>query len=302
MKNFLTTSVIYLNNLAILEVVGIDSILLIQGQGSAQINHATEYFSPLCSFCTPLGKIIANSRLIRVNKYCYWILIHSTILKTLFIHLKKYTNFYKKVKINFRNDIYLLGIIDINRKYFKKKTNIKKLPFLPGELNIENNFYLIYHNGINRIIVITYKYNMKYLISKFSKLELKYWLLNDIQSGFIFLDITKSNMLLPQMINWETLGGISFKKGCYTGQEIIARVHYIVKFQKRLMRFYKENNSILYIKKYSVLLFSNTEYGIIELIGLIQNIKNIYLNNTINILSLPYDIKRLNPEELIIHI
>ena len=37
------------------------------------------------------------------------------------------------------------------------------------------------------------------------------------------------------MLNWEALGGISFKKGCYTGQEVVARAHFRGQVKKRLV-------------------------------------------------------------------
>ncbi|MCF5506148.1 folate-binding protein, partial [Pseudomonas syringae] len=41
---------------------------------------------------------------------------------------------------------------------------------------------------------------------------------------------------IPQMINLQAVGGVSFKKGCYTGQEIVARMQYLGKLKRRLYR------------------------------------------------------------------
>ena len=43
-------------------------------------------------------------------------------------------------------------------------------------------------------------------------------------------------LFIPQMINLQALGGVSFKKGCYTGQEIVARMQYLGKLKRRLYR------------------------------------------------------------------
>ena len=40
---------------------------------------------------------------------------------------------------------------------------------------------------------------------------------------------------MPQMVNLDALGGINFKKGCYTGQEIVARTHYLGKVKRRTL-------------------------------------------------------------------
>ena len=41
---------------------------------------------------------------------------------------------------------------------------------------------------------------------------------------------------MPQMVNLDKLGGVSFKKGCYPGQEIVARTHYLGKIKRHLYR------------------------------------------------------------------
>ena len=43
-------------------------------------------------------------------------------------------------------------------------------------------------------------------------------------------------LFIPQMLNLQAVGGVSFKKGCYTGQEIVARMQYLGKLKRRLYR------------------------------------------------------------------
>jgi len=39
---------------------------------------------------------------------------------------------------------------------------------------------------------------------------------------------------VPQMVNFEVIGGVNFKKGCYPGQEVVARMHYLGKPKRRM--------------------------------------------------------------------
>lgn len=57
------------------------------------------------------------------------------------------------------------------------------------------------------------------------------WL--EISAGIPDITIATQDTLVPQMANLDTLGGISFNKGCYTGQEIVARTHYLGKVKRR---------------------------------------------------------------------
>jgi hypothetical protein len=62
------------------------------------------------------------------------------------------------------------------------------------------------------------------------------WQLLNIQAGVPVITAATSEAFVPQMTNLQLLGGVSFTKGCYTGQEIVARMHYLGKLKKRMYR------------------------------------------------------------------
>lgn len=63
------------------------------------------------------------------------------------------------------------------------------------------------------------------------------WLLADIEAGIPTIVAATSGEFVPQMVNLDLLGGISFTKGCYTGQEIVARMKYLGRVKRRMLRF-----------------------------------------------------------------
>ena len=63
------------------------------------------------------------------------------------------------------------------------------------------------------------------------------WELADIDAGFARITSATHEEFLPQMLNLDWLGGIGLEKGCYTGQEIVARTHYLGQLKRRLFRF-----------------------------------------------------------------
>jgi folate-binding protein YgfZ len=62
------------------------------------------------------------------------------------------------------------------------------------------------------------------------------WELAEIDSGVPHITATTQEQFVPQMINFELIGGINFKKGCYPGQEIVARSQYLGKLKRRMLR------------------------------------------------------------------
>lgn len=58
------------------------------------------------------------------------------------------------------------------------------------------------------------------------------WL--DIRSGIPVILPQTQEQFVPQMVNFELIGGVNFKKGCYPGQEVVARVQYLGKVKRRM--------------------------------------------------------------------
>ncbi len=71
----------------------------------------------------------------------------------------------------------------------------------------------------------------------------KIWNKLDILAGFAWIDFKNKEKFLPQMLNLDKFGAVSFSKGCYVGQEVIARLHYRGKVKKSLQLFKTKLNS-----------------------------------------------------------
>ncbi|HMA30440.1 MAG TPA: folate-binding protein [Casimicrobiaceae bacterium] len=64
------------------------------------------------------------------------------------------------------------------------------------------------------------------------------WRRLDIQAGIPWIGAATSDLFVPQTANWEVLGGVDFQKGCYPGQEIVARTQYLGRLKERLFAFH----------------------------------------------------------------
>lgn len=60
------------------------------------------------------------------------------------------------------------------------------------------------------------------------------WRLAEIHAGIPHIVAATSEKFVPQMLNYDLLGGVSFKKGCYPGQEVVARTQYLGKLKRRV--------------------------------------------------------------------
>lgn len=62
------------------------------------------------------------------------------------------------------------------------------------------------------------------------------WERQEIAAGRGEVRSETTGVFIPQMLNLQHIGGVSFRKGCYTGQEIVARMHYLGKLKRRMYR------------------------------------------------------------------
>ncbi len=72
--------------------------------------------------------------------------------------------------------------------------------------------------------------------TELAEADLNPWLLGQVRAGIGQVMPATRELFIPQMLNLQAIGGVSFKKGCYTGQEIVARMQYLGKLKRRLYR------------------------------------------------------------------
>lgn len=69
------------------------------------------------------------------------------------------------------------------------------------------------------------------------------WQLLEIRAGIPTITPATQEAFVPQMLNLEPLQGISYSKGCYPGQEVIARMHYLGKLKRRMYRLHTQTGT-----------------------------------------------------------
>jgi folate-binding protein YgfZ len=62
------------------------------------------------------------------------------------------------------------------------------------------------------------------------------WTRLDIEAGVPNITVATQEQYVPQMVNLDLIGGVSYSKGCYPGQEIVARMHYLGRLKQRMYR------------------------------------------------------------------
>lgn len=301
----------------ILDIVGSDAERFLQGQTSAQLNLADGHFAGLTCFCSVKGRIIANAQLMRVEENHYRLLLDHSAVEPLTAHLKKFIPFYK-AELKPRDDLALIGLIGKEAHAIAEVRLGFNTPAVWHQSGDSQRQLLAHPGHCPRLLACVpleaAETLWQALVAQALPVNNSIWVLHDIQAGLAWLNGEQSDSYLPQMINWEALGGISFKKGCYTGQEVVARAHFRGQVKKRLMRGQLDNGELPFAGTHivddadkrlgEVISAEYDAYGKVEVLAVVTQREpepELYLDgHRLQRLKLPYRIERVDPEQLVV--
>ncbi|QHD49917.1 MULTISPECIES: folate-binding protein YgfZ [Halomonadaceae] len=303
------SSAVRLNQYAALDIKGADAETFLQGQTSAQVGLANGTFAPLTCFCTPKGRMLANGQLYRLATDHFRLVLDASLANDLVQHLKKFAAFYK-AELTVAEHVVFAGANEPSDD-LAHHLNVT-LPEQPYTHATSASGTALRLPGSPRWLFMFEDEPQDVVID--SEALLNAWKLADIRSGLAWLTAAQQDQFLPQMLNWEALGGISFKKGCYTGQEVVARAHFRGQVKKRLVHARANTASLPELGASlvdesgkslgEVVSSASSDDQHIELLA-VMNTKvmeealNVYWQETpLTLQTLPYPIERLDPEQL----
>lgn len=192
-----------LSDQALIRVRGNDAKKFLQGQLTCDVEKKIS----MGAHCNPQGRVISLFYLFQQDND-YYLLMQKSMISHAVSTLKKYAVFFK-VEMNEMSDEWqIVGIEN------------------PDENIIQNNICIPVKNS--RYIVVGKDLNLQITES------LEHWKTLNIRDGIPEIYPETSGKFLPHEINLHELNALSFEKGCYTGQEIIARMHYRGKLKNHL--------------------------------------------------------------------
>lgn len=219
-----------LTNLSVLTFSGTDAAKFLQGQITCNVNDIVENKSSLGAMCNPKGRVVTTFLLLKKANHFLMILpveLAEVVQRKLQMYVLR-----SDVNIeNSKDEFCLLGLTGLN------KTDLPDFFTQQHNEVIEINLPGIVH----RKIMIATPENAIRIWSELTKRQdcqensTEAWRYLDIVTGMPWLTMATSEEFIPQMLNVDKLGGISFTKGCYTGQEVVARTHYLGKVKREML-------------------------------------------------------------------
>lgn len=189
-----------LDDLAVLDFQGVDARAFLQGQLSADITGMLPGQQGLAGLHTPQGRVIAVLRLQCLADDQVLAILPSALAEPVAARLRRYILRAKVVITDHSDRLAVLGTLQGGQSGWLVVDRGQPLP--AGE-----------------------------------HIDPAAWLVAQIRAGQPQIVPATSDRFVAQMLNLDLLGGISFTKGCYTGQEVIARAHYRGRVKRRAQRF-----------------------------------------------------------------
>ena len=210
-------------DIGVLRVSGLDSKKFLQGQTTCDMNKLSQDNGLYGAICSIKGRIISSFYIVQRNDDVLMIMAKDLVEKTL-LHLKKYAVFFKTTLTD-EQDHFAVYTRLVNQK-IEDDSNVASSIFTTTQDNDIITLTISQEPLEIQFLITSAKAEIEEKNSELAALA--------ILAARPLINLEQSETILPQWLNMQSTGGISFTKGCYTGQEIVARMQYKGKSKKQL--------------------------------------------------------------------
>jgi folate-binding protein YgfZ len=222
-----------LSHEGVLAVRGVDASKFLQGQLTCNMDYLSDAKATLGARCTQKGRMQSSFRILLQGDGCL-LAMASELIEAQLADLKKYAVFSKSKLTDESAAWARFGLQDGDGALVSLGLELAH----DTDAVTRANDLIAIRVSPNRtelwVPVAQAADVQSRLAAQLAEGSLNDWLLGQIRAGIGQVFAQTREEFIPQMINLQAVGGVSFKKGCYTGQEIVARMQYLGKLKRRL--------------------------------------------------------------------
>ncbi|MES2206303.1 MAG: hypothetical protein V4525_05825 [Pseudomonadota bacterium] len=233
-----------LDELIALDIKGEDAQTFLHAQLTNDVKSLAVGAAHYTAYCSPKGRMLANGYLGRLSEVHFRWVIHRSIAEKLVKRLSMFI-LRSKVKLALLDTAQYYGMLPIEVHAYKDLLLSTETSVRPPELfsmritgNDDSSTFSLSYDRTLLVHTNNDTLDTSHLRSRID------WDITSIAADEVLVEEATYEELIPQMIEWDKIGGVSFKKGCYPGQEIVARSHYLGKIKRRLFRAQFEGTNV----------------------------------------------------------
>lgn len=223
---------------SLLHISGPDTLTFLQGQTTCDTRDVDAHHAVVGAYCNPQGRMACDFLLVQLGENHYALRLKADTLASAAKTFGKYIVFSKAELESGREDWQVIGCWGDKVAQALAELDIP-LPQGKYEAVTGEGYVLVQMDDAGTMFealidMQNHKKHFESLTTAISKGEEDQWQTLQIQAGIGRVEAPNVEELLPQMLNYDVTGHVNFTKGCYTGQEIVARLHYRGKAKRRL--------------------------------------------------------------------
>jgi len=223
-----------LDDLGVLRARGSDAVSFLQGQLSADLRQLTREHSLLAGYHNPQGRVIALLRLLRLGDDDLIAVLPRELIPTVSTRLAKYV---LRAKVKLTDEAGSWRISGLLAAGAAQAAAPAVLPSATDAVMPLAGGLAVRVSGEAPRWLWVQEAQATAALSGWVPGPRELWQRAAIAAGEPQVYAATSEEFVAQMLNLDALGAISFDKGCYTGQEVVARAHYRGRVKRRLQRF-----------------------------------------------------------------
>lgn len=235
-----------LSHYSTIVLAGDDAKTFMQGQFTNDVDKVSEDNSQLSAFCNNKGRMLANFRLFE-HQQNYFISLNQNLVDQSIKHLQNYILRSQVAIQDISEQLIHIGLSGDNATTLLSAYIATINQEIDSVSHSENYIAIRIAGSKPRYEIFCSLEHAKTFWQEVAKqaevVNSSVWDYLNIQAGLPFINASTSEEFVPQMANMELINGISFEKGCYTGQEIVARMHYLGKLKKRCFKVHLETEN-----------------------------------------------------------
>lgn len=214
--------------LGVLAIDGPDAATFLQGQATCDTRLVGPTRGALGALCNLQGRMIASFFVVAAPDGLRLVMPRDRVAPVL-QHLKKYAVFSKVMLRDAGDERLLTGLFGAGAEAAAAAL-AGNVPATTHDAVTTDALTLLRLRGRHRFLAIS----AAPLAIDAAAGDLAHWTQSVIAAGELLVDGANADQFLPQGLNYDVVDGVSFKKGCYTGQEVVARMHFKGKMKERL--------------------------------------------------------------------
>lgn len=230
-----------LTHFTIFSVSGADAADFLQGQLTQDMALATESHAVLSAYCSPKGRVLASFLIwkdtLADHEPVFRFLVRSDIAEPLLKRLRMYV---MRSKVVFTPEkLVIKGIWSSSVEELGKRLELDLQQMPAWQVTSKNGCAWIALPDVagNKRFICIYDpqaRSQECFCSLLSHKDTAQWDALEILSGTPWIEKNNQELFIAQSINFDVINGISFTKGCYPGQEVVARSHYRGTLKRRM--------------------------------------------------------------------